>query len=35
MDVKISFLNGEVEKEIYMKQPKGYLQIGKDNLVCN
>jgi hypothetical protein len=34
MDLKFSFLNGEVEKEIYMRQPKGFVQIGKNNLVC-
>jgi len=34
MDVKISFLNGEVEKKNYMRQPKGFVQYGKNNLVC-
>ncbi len=34
MDLKISFLNGEVEKEIYMRQPKGFVQTNKNNLVC-
>jgi hypothetical protein len=34
MDLNFFFLNGEVEKEIYMKQPKGFVQTGKNNLVC-
>lgn len=25
MDVKITFLNGDLDKEIYMKQPEGYV----------
>ena len=33
MDVKITFLHGELEK-IYMKQPESYIQEGKENKVC-
>ena len=33
MDVKIVFLHGELEEKIYMKQPKGYNQEGKENKV--
>jgi hypothetical protein len=29
MDVKMSFLNGVLEVEIYMDQPKGFVQEGK------
>ena len=29
MDVKSTFLNGTVEKEIYMKQPLGYIVEGQ------
>ena len=29
MDVKTTFLHGDLEEEIYMKQPKGYAMKGK------
>lgn len=34
MDKKIAFLNGELEQEICMRQPKGFVQTNKNNLVC-
>ena len=34
MDVKKMFLHGKVEEKIYMKQPKGYIQEGKEKKVC-
>ena len=34
MNVKTVFPHGELEEKIYMKQPEGYIQEGKENNVC-
>lgn len=34
MDVKTTFLHGDLEEEIYMKQPQGFVVKGKKELVC-
>jgi len=34
MDVKTTFLHGDLEEEIYMKQPEGFVVKGKKELVC-
>jgi hypothetical protein len=34
MDVKTSFLHGDIEEEIYMKQLEGFVVKGKKELVC-
>ncbi|GJT81622.1 zinc finger, CCHC-type containing protein [Tanacetum coccineum] len=34
MDVKTAFLNGDLDDEIYMKQPKGFVMPGHESNVC-
>ncbi|GKA35247.1 zinc finger, CCHC-type containing protein [Tanacetum coccineum] len=34
MDVKITFLNGELEEEVYMNQPQSFIMPGNKNKVC-
>jgi Reverse transcriptase (RNA-dependent DNA polymerase) len=35
MDVSSAFLNGDLEEEIYMAQPEGFIPKGKEGLVCH
>ena len=34
MDVKIAFLNGDLNEEIYMEQPEGFVLPGNERKVC-
>jgi hypothetical protein len=34
MDVKSTFLNGDIEEEVYMEQPEGFSLIDNPNYVC-
>jgi len=34
LDVKIAFLHGDFEEEIYMSQLTGLKTAGKENIVC-
>ena len=34
LDVKTTFLHGNLEKQIYMRQPEGYVKEGDEKKVC-
>jgi len=34
VDIKTAFLNGDVEEELYMEQPEGYVVPGEERKVC-
>jgi hypothetical protein len=35
MDVKMTFLNGHLEENVYMSQPKGFVIEGKEPMGCH
>ncbi|GKD75338.1 zinc finger, CCHC-type containing protein [Tanacetum coccineum] len=34
MDVETAFLNGDLDEEVYMNQPQGFIMPGNENKVC-
>ena len=34
IDIKTTFLNGDLSEEVYMLQPEGFKANGKENMVC-
>ena len=34
MDVKTTFLNGDLQEKVYINQPKGFVSTGKEKMVC-
>ena len=34
MDVKTAFLNGDLDEEIYMEQPEGFIIPGQEKKFC-
>jgi len=35
LDIKTTFLHGDLEEEIHMEQPEGFVEPRKKHLVCH
>jgi hypothetical protein len=35
MDVKTTFLNGELVENVFMAEPKGFVEHGKEHMGCH
>ncbi len=35
LDIKTTFLYGELEEELYLEQPEGFITAGQENMVCH
>ena len=34
MDVRTTFLNGELVEDVYISQPTGFEEVGNEDMVC-
>ena len=34
MDVRTTFLNGDLVEDVYMSQPTSFEEVGKEHMVC-
>ena len=34
MDLKTTFLNGDLVEDVYMSQPTSFKEVGKEHMVC-
>ena len=34
MDVRTTFLNGDLVEDVYMSQPIGFEEVGKEYMIC-